>query len=191
MRFNLLKYVSNAMIGLSVLGLLFTYLPLGYYLISKATFESNISLDVSSLKPNSLYIPGINAYADISWGIDPWKYDSYSSSLEKGVAHAKGTVLPGEPGTSYIFAHSSLPPWKLTRVNTPFLFLDNVKNGERIYVNREGTLYVYEVFEKKSVWPNEVTYLKDGKEGTDLILQTCAPLGTALKRLLVFAKRVV
>lgn len=42
---------------------------------------------------------------------------------------------------------------------------------------------------KKTVWPNEVKYLKED-QGDILILQTCTPIGTALQRLLVFAKPI-
>lgn len=70
-----------------------------------------------------------------------------------------------------------------------FFKLEFVKNGDAIIVRKNGTSYIYKVYDKKTVWPNEVKYLKED-QGDILILQTCTPIGTALQRLLVFAKPI-
>lgn len=89
-------------------------------------------------------------------------------------------------GTIYLFAHSSELPWRMTRQNTAFFKLDQLKSGDVIKLIKDGVEYIYFVKEKKTVWPNEVKYLKDLKKD-QLILQTCTPIGTSLQRLLVFA----
>lgn len=132
---------------------------------------------------NSSYyikIPKINAYSKIIDDVDPWDRQIYERALEKGVAKAKGF-------DNFLFAHSSLAPWKMTRTNTPFLRLGELKNGDQIIIHKDGKDFVYIVQFKKEVWPNEVNLvLKYSKDY--LILQTCTPLGTDWKRLLVFAK---
>ncbi|MBI4097811.1 MAG: sortase, partial [Candidatus Levybacteria bacterium] len=55
-----------------------------------------------------------------------------------------------------------------------------------IEIKRNNKIYKYKVTQTKIVWPNEVNYLKDTKSD-GIVVQTCWPIGTALKRLLVFA----
>ena len=59
-----------------------------------------------------------------------------------------------------------------------------------IYANYNGTRYSYVVRETEVVLPTEVSKVikNDGKSWLTLI--TCTPLGTANKRLLVFAEQV-
>ncbi len=53
------------------------------------------------------------------------------------------------------------------------------------YKDRE---YRYEVSDKKLVEAKEVSYLGKGAVDGELVLMTCSPAGTSLKRRLVFAK---
>lgn len=150
-----------------------------YYPILTAYF-----FPAPALKDSSYYIsiPKIGARSPIIDNVDPWNQDEYKKALKKGVASAKGI-------SNFLFAHSSLPPWEMTRTNTPFLRLGELKNGDEIIVHKSGQDYVYNVVDKKEVWPNQVGYLIDnGNE--QIILQTCTPIGTDFKRLLVFAKKV-
>jgi sortase A len=178
-------HIGNLFIVISLFGFTLTFFPL----ISAYIFPPNAPANTIAAKKSSfsIAIPKIHAYADVLPNIDPWNEKIYQEALKKGVAHAKGTKLPGEPGTSFLFAHSSGTPWGLTRENTLFLRLGELTNGDTILVSYKSKLYNYTVFDKKEVWPNEVKYLKETKED-QLILQTCTPIGTALKRLLVFAK---
>lgn len=139
-----------------------------------------------NLKGDYITIPKIKAQAPMIWNVDPWRENTYQEVLKKGVAHAKGTSLPGEKGRSFIFAHSSGNPLDITRYNTVFLKLGDLKIGDSIEIKRKGKVYKYKVTQTKVVWPNEVNYLKDTK-ADGIVVQTCWPIGTALKRLLIFA----
>jgi sortase A len=130
-------------------------------------------------------IPKINAGAPIITNVDPWDDTVYKDALKKGIAHAKGTALPGK-GKSYLFAHSSDYPWNITRYNTAFFKLHELNPGDLIEIKNGDTTYTYTVTDSKEVWPSEVEYIKN--QTSDLILQTCTPIGTDLKRLLVFAE---
>src|SRR5258708_36774084 len=68
-------------------------------------------------------IPKVHAQAPIIANVDPWNESVYRFALEKGVAQAKGTALPGQKGMVFLFAHSSGPPWKQTHYNTVFVRL--------------------------------------------------------------------
>jgi LPXTG-site transpeptidase (sortase) family protein len=131
-------------------------------------------------------IPEIHAQAPVILGVDPNNQAVYDAALKQGVAQAKGTALPGQKGTIYIFAHSSGPLWDLTHFNTIFLRLGELKKGDLIYIKRNGKTYDYRVRTSKTVSPSHVSYLTDDTS-TQLILQTCTPIGTSLFRLLIFA----
>ncbi|MBI2009732.1 MAG: sortase [Candidatus Chisholmbacteria bacterium] len=135
----------------------------------------------------TITIPKINAQAPIIKDVDPWNEAEYRTRLKEGVAHAKGSSLPGEGSTTYLFAHSSDLPWNLTRYNTAFFRLGELQPGDAIMVTDDVQTFTYQVTAIKVVRPDEVKYLTQFQDKDQLILQTCTPIGTALKRLLVFA----
>lgn len=182
---KLQKNIGNALMAFSFLGLVIIYYPIAKEYLFPPTYtqEEKNSLEFS------VEIPSIKVFSKVIENVDPFNQAEYIEKLKDGIAHAKGTSFPGEKGTIYFFAHSSDVPWRITRYNTAFFKLGQVKNGEEIIVRREGKEFNYKVFDKKSIWPNEVKYLTES-QGDVLILQTCTPVGTSLKRLLVFAKPI-
>lgn len=171
--------------AVSFFGFVIVFSPVVFvYLFPPSAVDENV---IRREKGFFLSIPKIHAYATIVPNVDPWSEAEYKVALREGVAHAKGTFLPGEKGTIFLFAHSSGMPWEITRYNTIFLRLGELNAGDEIRVDYEKKLYVYTVVEKKEVWPYETQYLENTKKD-QLILQTCTPIGTTLKRLLVFAE---
>ena len=174
-------HLGNALILFSAVFLIYIFAPV----INTYFFPKPI-VPQAQLPGDYITIPRINAQAPLIFNIDPWNETVYLSALKKGVAHAKGTSLPGEKGRGFIFAHSSGNPLEQINFNTVFLRLGELKIGDDIEIKREGKVYKYIVTQTKIVWPNEVEYLKESRiDG--IIVQTCWPIGTALKRLLVFA----
>lgn len=169
----------------SFLGLVFIYYPLAkeFFFPPIYTQEQKESIGFS------IEIPSIKVFSEVIENVDPFNQSEYIESLKNGVAHASNSSLPGEEDTVYLFAHSSDMPWRITRYNTAFFRLGEVKNGDKIIVRKDGKKFIYKVFDKKEVWPNEVKYLTES-QGDVLILQTCTPIGTSLMRLLVFAKPI-
>lgn len=102
------------------------------------------------------------------------------------MAIAKGFAKPGQLGTTYIFAHSSDSPWRITSYNTVFFRLGALKKGDLIEIRYNNQNFKYRVSYSLEVWPDEIEALTQNKDN-QLILQTCTPVGTSLKRLLVFA----
>jgi LPXTG-site transpeptidase (sortase) family protein len=176
-----LYHLGNAFLILSLLGFVLIFLPF----FSLFLFPPSIQ---STLPDHGMFItiPKINAQSRVIENVDPWNPLIYKSALEHGVAHAKGTVLPGKKGTSFLFAHSSAMPWEIARTNTIFFRLGELISGDAIIITQDGKALRYRVREKKEVDSTEVQYLLQTKR-TQLILQTCTPLGTSLRRLLVFA----
>ena len=180
-RNKLFYHLGNALMVVSVLVFLFIFYPILWVYL----FPPQIN-DSLPTKGTFITIPKIHAQSPVTENVDPWNESLYREALKKSVAHAKGTSLPGQEGTVFLFAHSSGLPWELTRFNTIFLRLGELQKGDTITILRNGKKFSYTVREKKEVWPTEVNYLLDTKR-TQLILQTCTPIGTSLKRLLIFA----
>lgn len=174
-------HLGNFFLVISLLSFFLFFYPV----ISAYLFPKQIKKE-SELKGNFLTVPKISAQAPIYFNVDPWKENVYKPVLKKGVAHAKGTALPGKRGSVFIFAHSSGNPLEITNYNTVFLRLGELKKGDDVLVRYNNKTFKYKVTEQKIVWPNEVGFLTRQTKD-QLILQTCWPIGTSLKRLLVFA----
>lgn len=151
-------------------------------------FEEGAEItDEIAAKGFTVNLPSIKAASRIIENVDPWNQAEYKKALEEGVAHAKGSALPGESGTIFLFAHSSGNPLEQTRVNPAFFRLNRMSAGDLIEISFQGQDYRYQVKELKTVLPNEVEYLLDQSKD-QLILQTCTPIGTDWNRLLVIAE---
>lgn len=158
-----------------------------------------------------IYIPKIGAKAPIIENVSTTNPKEYLNALKNGVAHASGSVFPGMTGTVYLFAHSSEVPFVSSQYNTIFYLLrelepgsvkktDNIplggglieeKKGDEIYIFFLDKIYKYKVTEKHTVNANDTSWLVNATEGKErLILQTCWPPGTALKRLIIVAEPV-
>ena len=159
-----------------------------YPIASIYLFPPTISSNIPQ-KGTYITIPKIYAQSPVIEEVDPWNETEYSEALKKGVAQAKGTSLSGQGGTTFLFAHSSGNPFEANRYNTIFYRLGELVKGDEIVIFRNGEKLVYAVRETKVVKPDETKYLKDISRD-QLILQTCTPVGTSLKRLLVFADLV-
>lgn len=182
---KILQYIGNFLILFSIASTLFILFPL----IRVYFFSPNIK----SLAGNSgtyITIPKIRAQSRIIEQVDPFDPEIYKQQLKKGVAHAKGTSLPGDKGTTYLFAHSSGPPWELLRTNTIFLRINELKQGDIIEIQRNKKVYKYVVRKSLEVSPTDTQYLTTSDKNDQLILQTCTPIGTDWNRLLVFAEFV-
>jgi LPXTG-site transpeptidase (sortase) family protein len=181
---NISYYIGNLLIIVSFVGFVYLLSPIFYIYLMPPKVESKVNKSGIFLT-----IPKIRAQAQIRTNVDPFNKSEYMEVLKNNVAHAKGTALPGDKGTSFIFAHSSGNPWEITRMNTIFLKLNELNKGDDIEIYDNGRLLKYKVREKKEVFPSEVNYLLQ-ESSNQLILQTCTPIGTDWKRLLVFADPV-
>lgn len=139
-------------------------------------------------KQSAIVVEKIDANSPVVLNVDPGKEEVYKAALLRGVAHAKGTVLPGEKGNSYLFAHSAGNPWDIARYNAIFYLLRELEVSDRVVIFRDGWRYDFRVYDKKIVEPTEVQFLNAEYDQPTLTLQTCWPPGTVLKRLLVFAR---
>ncbi len=174
------KQIGNLLLLSSIL----LFFLLFYPLISIYLFPPKVQ-SIETLPNNYISVPKIHAQAPVTFNVNAFNESEYQEVLKRGVAHAKNTALPGEKGSVFIFAHSSGNPIEISNYNTIFLKLGELEINDEIQIKKDGKVFTYKVTEKKLVWPSEVEYLEQDKD--QLILQTCWPIGTSLKRLLIFA----
>ncbi len=137
----------------------------------------------------SILIPKIGASSKVYPNVDPSNEDEFLTVLQKGIAHAQGTLFPGMKGNIYLFAHSTDNFWDVGRYNAVFYLLKDLTVGDDVVVYFENQRHNYIVKEAKVVDASEVSYITKSNTGKEvLILQTCWPPGTTWKRLIVFAE---
>ena len=138
----------------------------------------------------SIIIPKIGANVKVYPNVDPSSENKFLPILQKGVAHAKGTVFPGMKGNTYLFAHSTDNFWNVGRYNAVFYLLKDLTPGDEIVIFFQNKRYNYVVKSSKISDPSDVSYIVNSQkqEKQVLILQTCWPPGTTWKRLFVFAE---
>src|SRR3989304_5252526 len=139
--------------------------------------------------PNfSIIVEKIGASAPVIANVNAADKTTYDAALKKGVAHALGTSFPGQPGVSYLFAHSTDTIFDVPRFTAVFYLLKDLEAGDRVVIFFAGKRYNYVVSEKKITEAADVDYFKLRTDEQILVLQTCYPPGTTWKRLLVIAK---
>jgi len=198
-----LFYGATFIITLSISYLVYLYQPLiGSLITYKTGFKSEvkqqelINFENRAVAVNefTLRIPRILAASRVAKNVSPFDKNEYLKVLDNNlVAQAKDTALPGDgKGTTvYLFAHSTQQGVQMVRNNSVFYLLGEMQNADPIFINYEGKVYTYRVYDKKVVKASEVEYLKYKDENKEvLILQTCWPIGTDWKRLLIFAERI-
>jgi sortase A len=137
----------------------------------------------------SILIPKLGASARVIPNVDPTNEQEFRKVLENGIAHAKGTVFPGLPGNTYLFAHSTDSWWNVGRYNAVFYLLKDLEPGDDVIVFFEDRRYNYTVDAKYIADPTEVSLLVNSRGAEErLILQTCWPPGTTWKRLFIVAE---
>jgi sortase A len=150
------------------------------------------STDIAVSPDPKLIIPKINVDVPIVWNTTP-DNDSQMAAMEKGVAYfgiPGANSKPGQIGNTVLSGHSSNDILDSGDYKFIFARLDQLQNGDSIYINYESKRYTYTVAKKEVVKPTEVNKLVYPTDKPMLTLITCTPLGTATNRLLVTAEQV-
>ncbi len=164
------------------------------YTIDPVTREKKeIKVDSGYSKDMYLTISsaGINSIK-ISSNVESYEEEVYNLYLKSGLAHFKGTPIPGDGGNSFIYGHSAVPSFFRNNENlaeTIFSKLNDVEIGDDVIVKRDGKDLKYIVRSKKIVEPNDFSILQSQQEKETVTMMTCWPLGVPSKRLIVVAQR--
>lgn len=160
------------------------------YAINKPAPQAALQASATAVIPGepTISIPKISVYAPVVY--EPSIVEgSVQKALESGVVHYGNTPVPGQPGNSVIFGHSSNDWWEPGNYKFIFGLLDKLSLGDRFSVDYQSNRYIYEVSNIRVVAPTDVSVLNATPEPT-LTLITCTPPGTSLKRLVISAKQV-
>lgn len=214
-RILLIRTIGNFLVLGSFVGIIFTFWPVvsafakhnfdnlvgkKYEAASVAsatteTFGSLLGKEDPNVKvlvpkdPNfSIIVEKIGADAPIVPNVDAGSKQIYQDALRRGVAHALGTSFPGQPGVTYLFAHSTDTIFNVPRFNAIFYLLNELEIGDRIVIFFDSKRFDYIVRETKITEPEDVSYFTMKTNEQILVLQTCYPPGTTWKRLLVIAE---
>jgi len=157
-----------------------------------SSFEELLNREPLSLRPvnteSSIIIEKIGVSAPIVMNVDVTDSIEYTEALKYGVAHAKGSALPGSNGNTFLFAHSSINFWELGKYATVFNLLGKLEAGDKIVLFYKNERFDYEVIDKRIVAGFNTLPLLRQTTSPVLTLQTCDPPGTTLNRLIVTAK---
>ncbi len=129
----------------------------------------------------------------IAPNVESTNEEIYDRFLKYGLAHFKGTPLPGDGGNSFIYGHSAVISFFNRHSNLPetiFTKLEDIDIGDTVVINKEDTTLSYIVRNKKIVSPDDFSILKTQGDKETVTLMTCWPLGVGTKRLVVVAERV-
>lgn len=127
----------------------------------------------------------------ISPNIDSFDENIYNQALKHGLAHFKGTPLPGDGGNSFIYGHSAVDSFFSNHQDDPeviFSKLENIEISDTFQIIKDGKTLEYTVQKKKIAEPNDFDIISGiyGKE--TVTLMTCWPLGIGSKRLVVIGE---
>lgn len=117
-------------------------------------------------------IPAIGLQKTIVEGVEV-------EDLKQAPGHYPTTVLPGQPGNAGIAGHR-------TTYGAPFNRIDELQVGDEICVTTLQGKFVYTVFDKRVVSPDDTEVLAPTTDNR-LTLTTCHPKYSAEKRFIVFA----
>ena len=120
--------------------------------------------------------------------VDPGNDHEYKHYLKYGLVHAKTTAFPGQGKMVYVFGHSTDYPWNISKINALFYQIEKLENNDQIKIEYNGRHYLYYVFDKKIVVPDQVNLIEKEVDKDILVLQSCYPPGTTWKRVLLFAR---
>jgi len=118
----------------------------------------------------------------------------YNKYLKSGVAHFKGTPLPGDGGNSFIYGHSAVDSFFRNHKNLPetiFSRLNSIDIGQDVVITKDKETFTYVVRNKKIVAPDDFSILRTQNNKETVTLMTCWPLGIGTKRLVVVAEREI
>ena len=173
-------------------GILWLYAPVVYYQTRYALRQSWGILANPAWQATGdymIYVPKIEAQAPVIAQVNAGDQKEYFKALKIGVAEAAGLSVPGQRGTTYLFAHSTDNPLNFSRYNAVFYLLDKLEAGDRIEIYYKGNYYHYAMEKKEVLEASDLRYFIPQYQEERLILQTCWPPGTTKKRLVVVAKR--
>ena len=132
---------------------------------------------------DTIKIPKLGLEAPIVFPKDN-SFKEIDAALKKGVIHFPTSSLPGEKGTSIILGHSAPPGWPKINYNWIFSSINELEEGDEVFVVFNNKEYQYLVKEK-NILPKGEEVPKFNESKANLVLLTCWPPGKDYKRIFI------
>ncbi len=160
---------------------------------SRSVSSTSIIIDPNSAAAGPdpvIIIPKINVEVPVIYDIDTIEEDAVQEGLERGTVHYFNTANPGENGNGVIFGHSSSNILNSGKYKFAFVLLRKLEKDDLFYLDSDGVRYVYRVYDKTIVPPNDVSVLYRNDRPSTMTLITCDPPGTNTNRLVVIGEQI-
>ncbi len=139
---------------------------------------------------NKVIIPKINVEVPVVYDVPGISEKDLQSALERGVVHYPQSPVPGQNGNVVVVGHSSNNIFNNGKYKFAFVLLSKLQEGDTFMLNYNGQRYVYKIYSKKIVKPNDVSVLGPTDKLATATLITCDPPGTALNRLIIVGEQI-
>lgn len=139
---------------------------------------------------SKIIIPKINVEVPVVYDEPSVAEDAIQRALENGIVHYATTSKPGELGNTAIFGHSSNNILNRGKYKFAFVLLSSLEKGDTFMLHYDGKRYIYKVYEKKVVPPNDFSVLEKTERPAVVSLITCDPPGTSVNRLVVIGEQI-
>ena len=153
-----------------------------------------------------IILPKINVEAPVVDGVTAYRSQNpnepealfqarMQSALERGVVHFPTSQLPGQSGKEFnsnavILGHSGGNIFTPGNYKHIFTRLKQLDIGDIFFVNYDRTQYVYKVYKKQVVAPNQVEVLRKADRNNSMTVITCDPPGSSAKRLVIVGEQI-
>ena len=147
-----------------------------------------------------LYIPKLATELDVDYEVlrrQPGEsatslHNRFQAALTDSVVRYPTSSLPGQGHNIVIMGHSGSNIFSQGSPNYKFAFsrLNDLNGGDLLVLNYQRRQFVYKVYEKRVVQPNEISVLRQAPQDYTLTLITCDPPGSNVRRLVVFAGQI-
>lgn len=137
-----------------------------------------------------IIIPKINVEAPVVYDVPSISEGDVQKGLERGVVHYITTPNPGEKGNAVIFGHSSSNILNKGKYKFAFIMLKSLDKDDTFIVQKDGRRYVYKIYEKFVVKPDDLSVLGPTGKTSTVTLITCDPPGTSTNRLIIRAEQI-
>lgn len=161
---------------------------------SRTISDTSIIIDPTagnSVAPAPLVIiPKINVEIPVVYDVNSIEPSAMAEGLMRGVLHYPLSPVPGQNGNVVIVGHSSNNIFNKGKYKFAFVLLSRLEEGDTFMLNYNSKRYIYRVYTKKIVAPDDVSVLGSADRAATATLITCDPPGTAMHRLVVIGEQI-
>lgn len=188
--------ISAVLVGLAYLAITYNEVAIAQvkqYISPGAALTTPVIVDptteVAIGKEPKLIVPKINVDIPVVYDVTTFDETAIQQGLERGVVHYGNTALPGQIGNNVIVGHSSNNFLNTGKYKFAFVLLNRLEEGDNIILHYKGTRYIYRVFNKEIIQPNDFRLVQPTTKPV-VTLITCDPPGTNWRRLVVQAEQI-